>query len=265
MQNVYDNPVFFEGYAALRRTESGLNAAVEQPAVRALLPPSLNGFSVLDLGCGFGDFARFAIDRGAAQVTGVDISKKMIASARQSAADDRIVLIRSPIETFDMGAGAFDLVVSSLALHYVENYSAVVKRVEQALRPGGRFLFSVEHPIATAEGTYEWQRDATGAKLHWKLDRYREEGPRESTWFVSGVVKYHRTVETYVNRLLEAGLVIRRLSEPEATADALSIRPDLADTRRRPAFLVLAADKSLGDVALLSLRGNGELGNAGGA
>ena len=60
-------------------------------------------------------------------------------------------------------------------------------------------VFSVEHPIATAYGNYEWHRDDAGAKLHWKVDRYREEGPRKSEWFVPGVIKYHRTVETYVN------------------------------------------------------------------
>jgi SAM-dependent methyltransferase len=242
MQNVYDHPDFFAGYADLRRTESGLNAAVEQPALQSLLPSSLHGISVLDLGCGFGDFARLARERGAEHVTGIDISESMLAAARAATDDDRIRYLRSPIETFEPGAAAFDLVVSSLALHYVEDYRAVIGRVARALRPGGRFVFSVEHPIATAYGTYEWQRDDEGTKLHWKVDRYREEGRRESTWFIEGVIKYHRTIETYINALLEAGLRLRRLSEPEATVEAMNARPSLVETRRCPAFLVIAAD-----------------------
>jgi SAM-dependent methyltransferase len=134
----------------------------------------------------------------------------------------------------------------------VRDLRTIFARVARALRPGGRFVFSVEHPIATAYGTYEWPFDETGAKSHWKLDRYREEGPRESTWFVQGVIKYHRTIETYVNELLEAGLVLRRLSEPAATAEAMRGRPDLVDTRRRPVFLLAAADKATQEAAPLA-------------
>jgi SAM-dependent methyltransferase len=155
MQNIYDDPDFFAGYAELRRTESGWNAAVEQPALQSLLPPSLQGIEVLDLGCGFGDLARFARRQGARHVTAVDISTRMLAVARAATVDGQIEYIEAAIETFDMGVGAFDLVVSSLALHYVENYGAVVEAVARALRPGSRFVFSVEHPIATAFGTYE--------------------------------------------------------------------------------------------------------------
>ncbi len=244
MQNIYDEPAFFAGYSELRRKDSGLNGAVEEPAVRALLPNSLEGASVLDLGCGFGDFARWLRRRGAAEVTGIDLSERMLEAAKRNTRDPAISFVRSSIERFEMGAEAFDLVVSSLALHYVEDYPAVVDNVVRALRPGGRFVFSVEHPVATALGTYEWHRDARGAPLHWKLDRYGDEGQRESRWFVDGVIKYHRTVQTYINALIDSGLVLRRVSEPEASAEAVQSRPDLAELRRRPAFLLAAADKA---------------------
>jgi SAM-dependent methyltransferase len=244
MQNIYDDPDFFAGYAELRRTESGLNAALEQPAMMSLLPASLDGKDVLDLGCGFGDFASAAKARGAATVTGIDISSRMLTVARERVTDPTVRFVCSPIETAKLGTAAFDLIVSSLALHYVEDYAAIVRKVARALRPEGRFVFSVEHPIATAKGDYEWQRDAAGNKLHWKLDRYREEGRRESMWFVDGVIKYHRTVETYVNGLIDAGLTVKRLTEPEATAEAMTARPDLVETRRCPVFLLLAGEKS---------------------
>lgn len=244
MQNIYDDPDFFAGYAELRRTESGLNAALEQPALMSLLPASFESLDVLDLGCGFGDFAATAVKRGAASATGIDISSRMLAVARERVVDPVAVFICQPLETVSLGDEAFDLIVSSLALHYIEDYAAVVGKVVRALRPHGRFVFSVEHPIATANGDYEWQFDAAGAKLHWKLDRYREEGRRESTWFVDGVIKYHRTVETYVNGLLDAGLRLTRLTEPEATPEAMKARADLVETRRRPVFLLLAAEKA---------------------
>lgn len=165
----------------------------------------------------------------------------MLAEARQCTHDTRIRYIGSSIEDFDPGTGSFDLAVSSLVLHYVEDYHAVIVRIRRALVPGGRLVFSVEHPMCTALGTGLWQLSPDGAELHWPVDRYREEGERRSRWFVDGVVKYHRTVETYVNGLIDAGFLIERLEEPEPTATALNARPELALHRRRPPFLILSA------------------------
>jgi len=71
-QNIYDDPQFFEGYQKLRDGDTGLNGAVEEPAIRSLLP-NLHGLRVLDLGCGFGDFCRFARANGALSVVGVEV------------------------------------------------------------------------------------------------------------------------------------------------------------------------------------------------
>jgi len=242
-QNIYDDPTFFAGYAALREAESGLNTVLEQPALARLLPPSLAGLRILDLGCGFGDFARTARARGAASVVGIDVSEKMLAEARRRTEDSAIRYERAAIEALAVEDGAFDLAVSSLALHYVADYPAAVRRIAAALAPGGRFVFSVEHPMCTAMGVYEWHRDAAGAELHWPVDRYGEEGRRDTRWFVEGVVKYHRTIASYVNGLVDAGLALARLEEPEAEPDAVKARPELALQQRRPPFLLLAADK----------------------
>jgi SAM-dependent methyltransferase len=242
-QNIYDDPKFFAQYRALRRSESGLNAALEWPALLRLLPPSLEGRRVLDLGCGFGDFARAARLHGAREVIGIDISVRMLDEARRRTSDPAIIYIHAAIEDFDAGEDAFDLVVSSLALHYIADYTAVVRRVAAALRGGGRFAFSVEHPMCTALATGEWFRGSDGAALHWPVDRYRDEGERRTTWFVEGVIKYHRTLETYVNGLLLAGLQLVRLEEPEAVAEHVLARPELALHRRRPPFLLMAADR----------------------
>ena len=89
----------------------------------------------------------------------------------------------------------------------------------------------------------DWHKGADGAALHWPVDRYRDEGERRTRWFVDGVVKYHRTVETYVNGLLDAGLRLVRLEEPEADAALLAEKPEWQQERRRPPFLLLAADR----------------------
>lgn len=238
-QNIYDDPAFFAGYRALRQNDTGLNGALEGPALRSLLP-DLVGLTVLDLGCGFGDFARFARGRGAAAVTGLDISERMLEEAGRLTDDAGITYVRASIEDYQPAPGAFDLAVSSLALHYVADYSAAAARIFDALAPGGRFVFSVEHPICTA-AMPDWTRDASGAPLSWPVDRYREEGRRDTRWFVGGVVKYHRTIETYVTGLIAAGFQIGALAEPPPTAAALAARPELALHLRRPPFLLLSA------------------------
>jgi len=236
--------VFFAGYERLRRTATGLNDVLEQPALWSLLPSSLEGLRVLDLGCGFGDFAREIRRHGARAVVGIDVSAKMLAEARTQTADGGIEYRHLGIEQLDRCDGPFDLVVSSLAFHYVEDYAAAVARVAGLLVAGGRFAFSVEHPICTAVAAQQWVRDADGYPLHWPIDDYRLEGARKTTWFVDGVVKYHRTIETYVNGLLNAGFRLKSLMEPEPIeSEASAGIPGLDLHRRRPPFLLLAADR----------------------
>lgn len=241
LQNIYDDPTFFDGYLRLRAADTGLNGVLEQPAIRALVPP-LAGLRVLDLGCGFGDFAREARQDGAARVLGIDLSERMLAEARSRTSDPDIEFLRCSIEEFRSSAASWDLVVCSLALHYVKDYAAAVRQVAHCLRPGGSFVFSVEHPLVTANPA-GWVRDDRGGKLHWALDHYATEGERRTSWFVDGVTKYHRTVSTYVNELLDAGFAVRRLAEPLPLKEALKERPGLLSEFRRPPFLLIRAER----------------------
>ena len=243
-QNIYDNPDFHSGYLTLPRSVEGLDAVFEWPAFQRLLPASLENLRVLDLGCGLGHFAREARRRGASSVVGVDISERMLAEARNRGDDPGITYVRLPLEAFQPTANCFDLVVSMLAIHYIGDYAGLLPRIANCLTLQGRFAFSVEHPIYTASGAPEWHRSQDGTPGHWPVDRYRDEGERHTRWFVDGVVKYHRTVETYVNALLDAGFSLARLEEPEAeNPSLLAARPALQQERRRPPFLLVAADR----------------------
>jgi 2-polyprenyl-3-methyl-5-hydroxy-6-metoxy-1,4-benzoquinol methylase len=243
-QNIYDDPRFFAGYSQFERFGSGWDKAVEQPSFVGLLP-DVAGRRVLDLGCGVGQLARHLAEAGATEVVGVDLSERMLELARSKWAHPRVTYLREAIEDVVYPPDRFDLVVSSLAFHYVEDYPALVGRIARWLTPGGVLVFSTEHPIYTAGDPAEgWALDEHGNRKHWALDRYSEEGLREQNWIVKGVRKYHRTIATLLNALVDAGLSIERVLEPVPNDDDLRRRPDYIDERRRPTFLLVRARKA---------------------
>jgi SAM-dependent methyltransferase len=241
-QNIYDDPGFFAHYSQMDRSIGGLEAAGEWPAFRALLP-NLRDKNVLDLGCGFGWHCRYARQQQARSVVGVDLSEKMLARARASTNDAAIEYRRLAIEDIDFPAQVFDVVLSSLALHYVEHFDLVCRNVHYCLVAGGSFVFSVEHPIFTALAAQDWYHGQYGERLHWPVDHYQEEGPRQARFLDHEVIKYHRSVATYVNALLEAGFTMKKLCEPQPTPEMLDRHPEWQDETRRPMFLLIAAVK----------------------
>ncbi|MBV9735075.1 MAG: class I SAM-dependent methyltransferase [Acidisphaera sp.] len=238
-QNIYDEAEFFQGYSQLRRSVEGLDGAPEWPALRALLP-ELHGCHVLDLGCGFGWFCRWAREQGAARVLGVDLSERMLARARASTPDAAIEYRRADLEHLTLPAGCFGLAYSSLALHYIADLPRLIAEVHRSLLPGGALVFSAEHPIFTAPGAPGWSGEAEGRRT-WPVDRYLDEGPRRTDWLAPGVIKQHRTVGTYLNTLLRAGFALSHVEEWGPTAEQIAARPELAAERERPAFLLVAA------------------------
>lgn len=238
-QNIYDNPQFFEAYSRLGRSVEGLDGAPEWPALRALLP-NLRGRGVLDLGCGFGWFCRWARQQGAARVLGIDVSERMLARARATTPDPTITYTRADMEQLALPPASFDLVYSSLALHYITNLGRLLAEVSRSLVPGGSLVFSVEHPIFTAPTHPSWSGNAAGHKT-WPVDSYLDEGPRSTDWLAKGVIKQHRTLATYINLLLRHGFALSHVDEWGPTPEQIAARPDLADERQRPPFLLVAA------------------------
>jgi SAM-dependent methyltransferase len=243
-QNIYDDAAFFEAYSRLPRSIHGLHGAPEWPALRALLP-ALEGRRVLDLGCGFGWFCRWARERGAAAVLGVDVSERMLARARAESRDPAIAYVRADLEQLDVDTGGFDLVYSALAFHYVKDLAGLLARIRAALTPGGALVFSVEHPVCTAPASPDWSVDAAGRRA-WPLTGYLDEGPRSTDWLAQGVIKQHRTIATYVNLLIGEGLAISHLDEWGPSEDQIASHPEWADERQRPPFLLVACRRGRG-------------------
>lgn len=241
-QNKYDDKSFFDKYSNMERSKSGLEGAGEWHELKKMLP-DFQGKRVLDLGCGFGWHCRYAIENDAKSVIGVDISQKMLNEAMSKTKSEKIQYICMPIEDIDFPDNSFDVIISSLALHYIQSFDDVLSKISKCILSGGEFIFSVEHPIFTAQGTQDWYYDDEGNILHWPVDKYFTEGVRNANFLGEEVIKYHRTLTTYLNILIKAGFEITRIVEPKPTEDLIYTIPGMLDELRRPMMLLVSAIK----------------------
>ncbi|HIV51224.1 MAG TPA: class I SAM-dependent methyltransferase [Candidatus Faecalibacterium intestinipullorum] len=240
-ENHYDNETFFQKYSQMTRSQQGLQGAGEWSELQKLLP-DFRGKRVLDLGCGYGWHCKYAADQGAFSVLGTDLSEKMLQRAGQLNPAPQITYQRAAMEDLRFAAGSFEVVLSSLAFHYVEAFGLLVERIYSWLAPGGDFVFSVEHPVFTAYGSQDWYYNEKGEILHFPVDNYYYEGQREAIFLGEKVVKYHRTLTTYLDTLLRAGFELCRIVEPQPPENMMDL-PGMKDEMRRPMMLLVSARK----------------------
>lgn len=240
-ENKYNDATFFQKYSQMNRSVQGLEGAGEWKTLEAMLP-DFRGKRVLDLGCGFGWHCQYAIEHDAADVVGVDLSERMLAVAREKTSN-KIRYICDSIEEVQFPPDSFDVVVSSLAFHYLESFDGVAENVFRWLGRGGTFVFSVEHPIFTAQGTQDWVRDEQGTILHFPVDYYFYEGKRETTFLGEKVIKYHKTLTTYLNTLMQKGFDITGVVEPQPSEHLLETVEGMKEELRRPMMLIVSGRK----------------------
>ena len=241
-ENKYDDEIFFEKYSQMDRSKKGLAGSGELHELKKMLP-DFKGKKVLDLGCGFGWHCIYAMEQGADSAVGIDISSKMLEEAKKKTKFSNVEYIQMPIEDINFKADSFDVVISSLAFHYVESFENICKKVNNCLVKGGEFIFSAEHPVFTAQGREDWYCDESGNILHWPVDSYYLEGKRESVFLGEKVEKYHKTLTTYLNTLLKTGFEIIGIVEAQPSEEMLKIIPEMKDELRRPMMLLVSAKK----------------------
>lgn len=207
------------------------------------LLPDFTDKCVLDIGCGFGWHCIYAAAHGAASVTGVDLSEKMQAVAKEKTDSPAVTYLCMAMEDMDFAPESFDAVISSLAFHYTPDFRAVCEKVRRFLTPGGSFVFSVEHPVFTAQGPQNWVYDEDGKQLHWPVDSYFAEGTRTAMFLGEEVTKYHWTLTSYVGSLLATDFTITGLVEPQPPEHMLKSVSGMSDELRRPMMLMLSARK----------------------
>jgi len=243
MSNHFDNSEFFESYKDIRTKAASYNNLLEQPAMKSLLP-DLENKTVLDMGCGFGFSCVEFRKKGATKVIGIDISEKMLTAAREQNTDDNLQFLNLDIEKIDELGMKFDIVYSSLTLHYIIDFEKVVKKVHDVLSHNGVFLFSQEHPLCTAPlfGP-TWNKNEDGIKTSAVIANYLENGKREVNWMNQNIVKQHRSFSTIINTLVENEFSIEKIIEPTPTQEVLELAPQMYDEIHRPTAIVIKARK----------------------
>ena len=232
--NHYDNPEFFAAYAQMSRSQQGLDGAGEWHQLQPLFP-DMTGKDVLDLGCGYGWHCKYTADHGARSVLGIDQSKMMIAEAKKRNAHEKIDYRVCSLQDYEYPKDSFDLVVSNLVLHYVEDLDAIYRRIHETLRPSGVFLMNIEHPTFTAGVNQQFSADGT-----WPVDDYYYPGLRQTDFLGHTITKYHHTLTQILGGLLKAGFRIEAVEEAMPPEEWRAVMPE---EMRRPMMLLVRARK----------------------
>lgn len=210
---------------------------MEEPALLTELG-DVAGLDVLDLGCGDASLGEMLLQQGCKSYLGIDGSQEMVRRAEVSLQNLRGKVVLQNMEELSLPAGSVDLVVSRLALHYLEDLEAVLRSCRDALRPGGRLCFSVLHPVITSSD----EQASPGLRGSWTVDDYFLKGARERLWMGDTVTWFHRTISQYVGAVVGTGFTLTALSECEPEPARFDgDEAELARRRRVPLFLLLSA------------------------
>jgi 2-polyprenyl-3-methyl-5-hydroxy-6-metoxy-1,4-benzoquinol methylase len=221
---------------------------VHGPALLAHCLP-VTGRRALDLGCGEGYFSR-ELARAGARVVGVDLSDALVRFAEEREQTEPLGVEYRNMDARDVASHwpprSFDLLTACMSLQDMDDAGAVLRAGVRVLEPGGHMVFSVPHPC-TDTPLRVWERDATGAKVALKIDRYFETGAAVCDWNMPRLAyrwttPFRRhTLEEWFRLITDADLTIRGLSEPRPSVELVRQHPQLADCARLPYFLIIDA------------------------
>ncbi|MFC7026182.1 class I SAM-dependent methyltransferase [Promicromonospora thailandica] len=225
-------PVFadhYDSFAAAydaENTSSLLNTYYNHPAM-VDLAGDVAGLQVLDAGCGSGPLTA-ALRSAGAVMTGIDGSPEMLATARRRLGDDVPLHVADLAEPLPFADDAFDVVVCSLVLHYLEDWDAPLAEFRRVLRPGGRLVLSVNHPTVFAH--------LRPTEDYFAVHRFSDEfrfGDQEAT-----LTFWHRPLHAMFDAFRGAGFAVSAVAEPAPAPDTpVELLPPRIVSGERSRFL----------------------------
>ncbi|MAP93926.1 MAG: SAM-dependent methyltransferase [Ponticaulis sp.] len=234
-----DKPIALEAYEALAeryaamaetKAENGYN---EHPAMRiAIGDPA--GLQILDAGCGPGFLSRDLLDKGAASATAFDISPKMVEIARRTTgcrATCFVADLAQPLKTLE--DRSFDLVVSSLAIDYVRDWSVPLSEFARLLKTGGRLVMSVQHPM----GAFNWYKPKSAFGVQLCRADWKGFGGEPVE-----VPDYYRSFEEIINPVMQAGFSLKGVTETRPLPELKALNPRKFEQNDSfPTFMIIDA------------------------
>jgi SAM-dependent methyltransferase len=234
MTAAYDD--FAEAYTA-ENENSLMNAYYERPATLALAG-EVAGRRILDAGCGSGPLFAALREQGAV-VTGFDQSAEMVAHARRRLGDGADLRVADLAGALPFSDGEFDDVIASLVLHYLRDWDPVLAELRRLLKPGGRLIASVNHPMmVNLTHRHEGPRPDYFEQYTW-TDEFELHGQKAQMTF------WNKPLHAMTDAFTAAGFRIAVISEPHPVPAARELFPgdfEILDTFPSFLFFVLEAE-----------------------
>jgi SAM-dependent methyltransferase len=193
--------------------------------------------SVLDVGCGEGQLSRLASAGGASLVVGVDPTSAQTLEARRRGGGP--VYARGAAAALPFPSSSFDAVVACLVFEHIDEVDQALAEVGRVLRPGGRFLFFLNHPLLQAPGS-GWIDDQILEEQYWRIGPYLVEDKSDEEVEKGVFIPFiHRPLSRYVNALVAAGMVVERMEEPAPPPGFLARASEYTEAATIPRLLYL--------------------------
>ncbi len=201
----------------------------ERPATLSLLP-NLKGLKVLDAGCGTGWYSAYMQTQGA-EVTALDDTPEMLELTHTRTQGNVTTLKANLAEPLVLASEHFDLVLSTMTLHYLKDWEAIFKEFARVLKPQGLFIFSSHHPFkefqSSGDTYFEVELRIRKTAAGYTLNSYR------------------RPLSAVTESLRLAGFRLERLVEPIPQESYASFdADDYKKACQEPQLLLISARKA---------------------
>lgn len=229
-ENDYD--AFAEAYDA-DNENNAWNAYYERPAILAMVG-NATGLRVLDAGCGGGAHAAILVEQGAT-LTGIDASAGLLEIARRRLDNRARFLVADLNEALPFADQSFDLIIASLVMHYLPDWSRSLSEFHRLLSPNGRFVFSTHHPFM--------DHHLAGGENYFETYSFNETWQRGETTMTMRF--WHRPLHAMFDALKLAGFRVESVSEPQPDPRARTLFPEAYETlATKPRFIFFSSVKA---------------------
>ncbi|SHF35327.1 Ubiquinone/menaquinone biosynthesis C-methylase UbiE [Marinitoga hydrogenitolerans DSM 16785] len=205
------------------------NAYYERPAMLKTIG-NVQNLKVLDAGCGAGFYIKWLLKNNVKEVTGIDFSDNMVESAKRRVGNKAKILNVNLNKKLPFGDKYFDMIISSLTLHYVKDLNFTLSEFSRILKANGKLIFSINHPMMTY--------------LYFSLDNYFEEILLEDRINKVPVYFYHRSFNDIFSALNKNSFLIENIIEPKPTIEfKKQDKKNYIKLNKKPHFLIIKAIK----------------------